>query len=150
VVTRFYTIDTANERLPEVRDLLERLRAQRLELIGLRDLAIERLRSVRAAAGVDASATDEDAERGLVEGDAELRAIRLRMQGVIDQMQAAVTRLDEWDVSLRDIETGLIDFPALASGRQVWLCWRLGEGPVEWWHELTTGFGGRRPIIDLT
>ncbi len=148
-MTRFYTIDTANERLPEVRDQLERLRAERRELIELRDLAIDRLRAVRAAAGVDASTTDEDAERGLVEGDAELRAIRLRMQGVIDQMQAAVTRLDEWDVTLRDIETGLIDFPALASGRQVWLCWRLGEGPVEWWHELTTGFDGRRPLIDL-
>jgi hypothetical protein len=149
-VTRFYTIDAANERLPEVRDQLERLRAQRLELIGLRDLAVERLRAVRAAAGVDAATSDEEAERGLVEGDTELRAIRLRMQGVIDQMQAAVTRLDEWDVTLRDIETGLIDFPALASGRQVWLCWRLGEGPIEWWHELTTGFDGRRPLLEMT
>lgn len=150
MVTRFYTIDAANDRLPEVRDLLERLRAQRLELIGLRDLAIERLRSVRAAAGVDTSSSDEEAERGLVEGDAELKAIRLRMQGVIDQMQAAVTRLDEWGVSLRDIETGLIDFPALASGRQIWLCWRLGEGPIEWWHELTAGVAGRQSLVDLT
>jgi hypothetical protein len=149
-VSRFYTIDAANERLPEVRDQLERLQGQRLELIGLRDLAIERLQAVRAAAGVDAGTPDESVERTLVEGDAELRAIRLRMQGVIDQMQAAVTRLDEWDVTLRDIETGLIDFPALASGRQVWLCWRLGEGPIEWWHELTTGFGARRPLIELS
>jgi len=149
-VSRFYTIDAANERLPEVRDELERLQSERLELIGLRDLAIERLRAVRAAAGIDAVAPDEAVEQTLVEGDAELRAIRLRMQGVIDQMQAAVTRLDEWDVTLRDIETGLIDFPALASGRQVWLCWRLGEGPIEWWHELTTGFGARRPLIELS
>jgi hypothetical protein len=149
-VTRFYTIDAANERLPDVRDQLERLRDQRAELVGLRDLALERLQAVRTAAGVDAGTLDEDAEAGLANGDAELRAIRLRMQGVIDQMQAAVVRLDEWDVTLRDIETGLIDFPALASGRQVWLCWRLGEGPVEWWHELTTGVVGRRPLIELT
>lgn len=149
-MTRFYTIDAANERLPEVRDQLERLRAQRLELIALRDLAVERLQAVRAAAGVDVVDSDEASERELVERDAELRAIRLRMQGVIDQMQAAVTRLDEWDVTLRDIETGLIDLPALANGRQVWLCWRLGEGPIEWWHELATGFGGRRPLIELS
>jgi hypothetical protein len=148
-VTRFYSIDAANERLPRCGPARAPA-AQRLELIGLRDLAVERLRAVRAAAGVDAATSDEEAERGLVEGDTELRAIRLRMQGVIDQMQAAVTRLDEWDVTLRDIETGLIDFPALASGRQVWLCWRLGEGPIEWWHELTTGFDARRPLLELT
>ena len=48
------------------------------------------------------------------------------------------------------IETGLIDFPALVTGRQVWLCWRLGEGDVDWWHELDEGFGGRRPLSELT
>lgn len=149
-MTRFYTIDDANERLPEVRDQLERLRAQRAELIELRDLAIERLRTVRAAAGVDGGSADEETELELASSDVELRALRLRMQGVIDQMQAGVARLDDWDVTLRDIETGLIDFPALVSGRQVWLCWRLGEGPIEWWHELTTGFGGRQPLIELS
>ena len=72
------------------------------------------------------------------------------MQGLVDQMQAAVARIDGWGITLRDIDTGLIDFPALVSGRQVWLCWRLGEGPVEWWHELDDGFAGRRPLIELT
>ncbi len=48
-------------------------------------------------------------------------------------MQAAVERLDAWDVTLRDIETGLVDFPALVAGRQVWLCWRLGEGGYAKW-----------------
>ena len=78
------------------------------------------------------------------------RRFRLRMQGLVDQMQAAVARIDGWGITLRDIDTGLIDFPALVSGRQVWLCWRLGEGPVEWWHELDDGFSGRRPLVDLT
>ena len=72
------------------------------------------------------------------------------MQGVIDQMQAAVTQLVERDVTLREIETGLIDFPALASGRQIWLCWRLGEGDIDAWHELGDGFSGRRALVDLT
>ena len=72
-----------------------------------------------------------------------------QVQGVIDQMQAGVARIDELGVTLREIETGLVDFPALVAGRQVWLCWRLGEGDVEWWHELSDGFGGRRPLIEL-
>jgi hypothetical protein len=137
-MTRFYTIDAANERLPDVGGLLERLRDQRAELVELRDRAADRLKAHAGGIG------DSPAE-----ADPELRAIRLRMQGLIDQMQAAVIRLDEWDVVLRDIKTGLIDFPALVSGRQVWLCWRLGEGPIEWWHELDAGFGGRQALIDL-
>jgi hypothetical protein len=137
-MTRFYTIDAANERLPEVGELLERLRDQRAELVELRDRAADRLKT-RAGGG-----------DGPAEADPELRAIRLRMQGLIDQMQAAVVQLDGWDVVLRDIKTGLIDFPALVSGRQIWLCWRLGEGPIEWWHELEAGFGGRQALIELT
>jgi len=60
-----------------------------------------------------------------------------------------VARLDGWGITLRDIQTGLIDFPALVAGRQVWLCWRLGEDEVAWWHELTTGVAGRRPLAEL-
>jgi hypothetical protein len=71
------------------------------------------------------------------------------MQGLIDQMQAGVARLDELDVVLRDIATGLIDFPALVNGRQVWLCWRLGEDEIDWWHELSSGLAGRRRLADL-
>jgi hypothetical protein len=151
-VTRFYSIDDANERLEDVRDLLERLRGQRAELVGLRDQAAERLSSVRAGprGASRVGEADEDAEIATAfSSDPELRAIRLRMQGLVDQMQAGVGQLDDWDVVLRDIETGLIDFPALVTGRQVWLCWRLGEGPIEWWHELETGLGGRQPLAEL-
>ena len=55
----------------------------------------------------------------------DLRLTRLRMQGLIDQMAAGVARIDALGLTLRDIEHGLVDFPALVSGRQVWLCWQL-------------------------
>jgi hypothetical protein len=142
-VTNFYSIEQANERLPEVEELLGRLIDDRRQLVALRDLAAERM----ATAGRTSDRRErlEDAA-----GDEELRAIRLRMQGVIDQMQAAVGQLDAWDVMLRDIPSGLVDFPALVNGRQVWLCWRLGEDDVGWWHELDAGVAGRRPLSDLT
>lgn len=133
-MTRFYGIDEANEQLVEVRPLLERLAAQRLDLIRLRDRAV----TVGSGASGDAEDTDD-----------ELRNLRLRMQGIIDQMQAAVSRIDGLDIVLRDIETGLIDFPALVSGRQIWLCWRLGEDDVAWWHDLSSGFSARQPFSDL-
>ncbi|HEY3522915.1 MAG TPA: DUF2203 domain-containing protein [Candidatus Limnocylindrales bacterium] len=141
---QFYTIDAANERLVELRPVLERLRAERADLIALRDLAVERISAVEARS--------EGSGHGPLpspEDDDELRRIRMRMQGIVDQMQAAVSQIDDWGITLREIETGLIDFPALVTGRQVWLCWRLGEADVGWWHELTTGFGSRQPLSDL-
>ena len=125
-MTTFYDIDEANARIPQVRDLLTQLRDERDALIRLRDRSQE-----------------PDAD------DEERRRIHLRMQGIVDQMQAAVVRIDDWSITLRDIQTGLIDFPALVNGRQVCLCWRLGEDEVEWWHELADGFAGRKHLTEL-
>jgi hypothetical protein len=165
-VTRFFDLDEANATLPEVRTILESLRDERAELIRLRDKVVESQAAgeaptetptkanVRGTRGSTAPAEPaEPAEASKPDGDpndAELRVLRLRMQGVIDQMQAGVARIDELGITLREIETGLIDFPALASGRQIWLCWRLGEDDVAWWHELAEGFGNRHALADLT
>jgi len=156
-MARFFDIDGANAALGELRTILETLRDERSQLIALRD-AFARL-TARATAppgessGGESVVPDErpapDAADDPSPAAEDRRRLRLRMQGVIDQMQAGVARIDELGVTLREIETGLIDFPALVSGRQVWLCWRLGEGDVEWWHELSEGIGGRRPLAEL-
>lgn len=158
-MTTFYTIESANKRIPEVRELLLRLRDQRDELVRLRD----RLLELRVEEAADA-AVEEPANGGAPVGPddpsgepvqpsaavlAEAARIRLRIQGVVDQMQASVARIDGWGITLRDIDSGLIDFPALVTGRQVWLCWRLGEDDVDWWHELDVGFAGRRRLREL-
>lgn len=143
----FYSIDRANERLPELREILEGLRARRLELIGLRDRV--KAASRAEVPGDPRSLVDEAVGEAATGAPESPRILAARMQAVIDQMQAAVERLDGWDVTLRDIEAGLVDFPALVSGRQVWLCWRLGEDDVAWWHELSTGFSSRRPLAEL-
>ena len=144
-MTRFYRIDEANDELTALVPILTALRDQRAELIRLRDEVI--------AGGEGASDGEQPISRPRGEPSTrpaqDLRLARLRMQGLIDQMQAGVARLDALDIALRDIETGLIDFPALVNGRQVWLCWRLGEDTVDWWHELTAGVAGRQRIIDL-
>ncbi len=144
---RFYTIDRANALLPEVRAILERLREQRAELIALRDELAARQREGGPVAGSAAGEGGRRQPRSKAPSEAE--ALRLRMRGIIDQMEAAVQQLVDWDIALRDIASGLVDFPALANGRQIWLCWRLGEDEIGWWHELEAGFAGRRPLIDL-
>ena len=143
-MARFYDLDEANAAIPEVRTILESLRDQRAELIRLRDAVLAHAAEDESRGESRGDATTE------AKIDADVRVLRLRMQGVIDRMQAGVVRIDEMGITLREIETGLIDFPALASGRQIWLCWRLGEGDIEWWHELTEGFGGRQALADLT
>ena len=135
-MTRFFDIDAANEALVEVGPLLATLSDQRAELIRLRDRAL----AAHSSSPSGAAAKDDREET---------QVIRLRMQGIIDQMAAAVARIDAVGITLRDIEQGLIDFPALSGGRQVWLCWQLGESDVAFWHELETGFGSRRPLIEL-
>ena len=54
--------------------------------------------------------------------------------------------LREWEIVLRDITTGLVDFPAEIDGRPAFLCWKLGEERVSFWHGPEDGFGGRRPL----
>jgi hypothetical protein len=138
-VTRFYRIDEANALVPELRKVVGLLSHQREELVRLRDALVERRRAVEAGGGGS----------NRPERDPEVRTIELRIRGLVDQMQAGVAWLDQRGIVLRDIPTGLVDFPALVAGRQVWLCWRLGEDRVDWWHELTAGVAGRRPLIEL-
>ena len=148
-MSRFFDLDAANETLPELRTILETLRDERTQLIALRDEFARRAALETAPGDAAAGRVPDDAARRTREDAVERKRLRLRMQGVIDQMQAGVARIDELGITLREIETGLVDFPALVSGRQVWLCWRLGEGDVEWWHELSDGFTGRRPLLEL-
>ena len=134
-MAHYYAIDDANAALPEVEPILAALRDQRAELIELRDRAV--------------AETPDDGEPATEEAAEALRLLRLRMQGLIDQMQAGVVRLVELDITLRDISTGLIDFPALLSGQHIWLCWRLGEPNVSFWHRHDEGFDSRRSLDDL-
>lgn len=137
-MTRFYDIDAADATIPELDGILVRLGGQRTELVRLRG---EVLTGGGPGEWASSTVTDRTA--------AELRLTRLRMQGLIDQMAADVARIDELGLTLRDIERGLVDFPALVSGRQIWLCWQRGDRAIGWWHSLDTGFAGRLPLSEI-
>ena len=134
-MTRYYSIDEANAAVPELERILIALRDQREELINLRDRVV--------------AASPQDDETPTARAAEQIRLLRLGMQGLIDQMQAGVARLVEMDITLRDIASGLIDFPALVTGRPIWLCFRLGESAVEHWHPHDEGFESRRPLAEL-
>jgi hypothetical protein len=132
MMARFYRLDEANERLAELRPLLAGLRADRAEVARLQAQIVK-------ARGTNGSA--EHAE--------ELAAIEKQMRHVVRRMEEVVHQIDDWGIALRDILTGLVDFPALANGRPIWLCWRLGEADIGWWHEQDRGFDDRRRLVEL-
>lgn len=73
-------------------------------------------------------------------------ALEGRIARLANEIAAGVGTLAAAGVEVRDLDTGLIDFPARRDDRIVFLCWQLGEGPIAWWHEVDEGFAGRRPL----
>jgi hypothetical protein len=132
-MARYFAIDEANARLAEVQPLLEQLKADRDEVARLQP-EIER--------GQKSNGSAEHAEQ--------LAELEREQRHAVRRMQDAVNQIDEWGIILRDISTGLIDFAALANGRPIWLCWRLGEpDAIQWWHEANKGFDSRQPLSEL-
>jgi hypothetical protein len=123
---RHYTLEEASELLPRVVALIERMRVARGQL-GDRE-AREALSEAGPTNGGGSPG------RTVSEGFLELR----------DSMM----ELRELEVVLRDLDRGLLDFPSLRDGREVYLCWQEGEDAIGFWHEPDAGFGGRRPLDD--
>ena len=121
---RHYSVEQANAALGWVGERLDRLRA-----------AHERLTDEEARAALGAAApTNGGGAPGLVVSDGFLA------------LQSALRELQEMEILLRDLDRGLVDFPALREGRQVLLCWRVGEESVAYWHGVDEGFAGRKPL----
>jgi hypothetical protein len=62
------------------------------------------------------------------------------------EMQRVLAEFERREIQLKDIDRGLLDFPALISGREVFLCWELDEDDIEYWHDLDTGYAGREKL----
>jgi hypothetical protein len=87
-------------------------------------------------------------DRGVL-GDAyqeEMQTLQQDVDRAQERMKEFVQELQELGVELKDFYTGLVDFPARMNGREVYLCWRLGEADVGHWHELDAGFAGRQKL----
>ena len=119
---RRFSIEEADAELDELRRRLPILREARQELIDTGE-------RITSAVELDG---------GGVEGSAWFRAQQT--------LRAELLWLAEQGILLRDPDTGLVDFPAEQDGRRVFLCWRLGEDRVGWFHGEQSGFSGRMPL----
>jgi len=65
-----------------------------------------------------------------------------------EKIREAINRIQETGCVLKDLDEGLVDFPSMRDGREVYLCWKLGEERIGYWHSMDEGFAGRRPLDD--
>lgn len=122
---RYFTVEEANALLPRLTQLIDQLRSARAAIYAAR---ADLLPVLEAAVGNGGSAKAGD------------------LLPHFQRMEAAMLGLREIGCEVKDIDTGLVDFPALREGREVYLCWRYGEDRLRFWHELNAGFAGRRPL----
>jgi hypothetical protein len=129
---RHFTPAEANAALAQVRPLVERM--------------VEHRR-----AHVDALERQEELE-GHIRGNgggippAQLADTAAEVERHARELARAIDDIVELGVEVKDLDEGLVDFPALRRGETVLLCWRLGEHEVGYWHPVEDGFAGRRPL----
>jgi hypothetical protein len=129
---RLFTIEQANAMLPLVRAICN-------DLSNLaRDVMERRHRLALLTAGRELKAGDPYSDE-LAHMEAELEADASRLQGYVDELR-------ELGVEPKGALEGLVDFPCELDGRVVYLCWKLGEPEVLFWHDLEAGFTGRQPL----
>ena len=121
---RHFTREEANAALPTLRPLLQKLR-------DAKDLLTD---EEAHEALSDAAPGNGGGDAGVQVGESFLEVRRI------------LATLQESGIVIRDIDRGLLDFPALIDGREVYLCWELDDEAVDHWHDLDSGYGGREPL----
>ena len=121
---RHFTPEEANALLPSLKPLLRKLRDAKDELT---DAEAHELLG-------EAATSNGGGEPGRQVGVAFLEVRRL------------LGTLEEAGVVVKDVDRGLVDFPALLENREIFLCWELGEDEIGYWHELEAGYRGRQPL----
>ena len=130
--SRTFTPEEANDALAEVRPLAERMVAARQELAEAQRAQAELVAVIAGNGG------------GVDPG--ELARASKEVERLAGEIVAAVQQIQDLGAVVKDVDSGLVDFPAVHRGRDVLLCWRLGEDEVGHWHDLESGFAGRQEL----
>ena len=122
---RYVTVEEANQFIPKLeKDILE----------------LKSLRKKLEAIGVEMSSVFENIH---LNGGHRKTPEYLQL---ISQFHSAVARIHSYGCVLKNIDPGLVDFPHLRNGREVYLCWQFGEDEIRYWHDVDAGFAGRQPL----
>ena len=120
----FYLVDEANALIPRLKTVLERIRRTQEELAKDKTVAAVREKAAQNGGGLPGR----------------------HLSTLTKTLESDLRQLADWGIVLRDPSIGLIDFLHKREGETVFLCWKLGESRVEWWHPLETGIAGRQRL----
>ena len=122
---RIFTLSEANRLLPQLEELLTEIKRFRKFLVSIES-------EIKKASGHAAQSG------GSPFGPSYLKTL----EGIIKNIE----QINDMGVVVKDLDKGLCDFACMMDGRVVYLCWKLGESEIGWWHETSTGFSGRQPL----
>ncbi len=130
-MSEHFTPEKANSLLPRLRGWLTEIQAKKQRLSSVQEKLVE--------LAVKASGDGSLAEEELKGAEQEAEALSQDVDKLLEQIGAL-------GCEVKDIDEGLIDFPSRREGQRVYLCWRLGEDRVAFWHDPHSGFAGRQPL----
>ena len=122
---RLFTLAEANCLIPQLEELCTQIKQSRTVLVQTRD-EIKKASSKSYLGG------------GSVAGPRYIHALQ--------QINESLQTIHELGVLVKDVEMGLCDFPYMMNGRVVYLCWKLGEENIHWWHDIEGGYEGRQAL----
>jgi hypothetical protein len=130
---KYFTLDEAQSLLPVLEALLKRAIEARRAAVEVEEKIHALSRKVFLMGGMLL-----DVER--------VRRKRAAHESHMQQAKDSLAEIEAIGVQVKDLETGLLDFPCLIDGETVLLCWKMGESRIEFWHTLDAGFRGRQPL----
>ena len=124
-----FRLDEANALVPRLQILMERLQRSALRLH-------DEMSDLARTTGVEVAALTPE----------ELLRERPAARALVEELDAVVQEIEASGAHLKDVQLGLVDFPAEMGGDVVYLCWQFGEPEIGFWHRMEDGFAGRKPL----
>ena len=123
---RIYTPQDANKALPEVKRRFNTILSQKNNVVALQ----------------------EEVQKTLESGSSLEIFIKKKQQlnGAVSSLYKSIEQLEDMGIMIKSVDDGLLDFPCMRFDEEVWLCWKLGETEIKFWHDKEEGFMGRKPL----
>jgi len=133
--TKLYTLEEANQILPQIESLLEKLSYTTLQ-INKHQAEIDVLELIQEGSGI----------KRVKPGSAYFEKKLDQMQTLFDQFKQYIHHITELGCELKDLNLGLVDFYSLKGDKLIYLCWKKGEKKIRYWHDIESGFSSRQPL----
>ena len=125
-MSEYFTIKTANEILPSVIKKFQNLKKEKNEILKLEHKLQTSISSINKLE--------------------QYVSLKQELNHTVTKFYNAIDALEQTGVMIKDIDQGLLDFPSKRFDEEIWLCWKEGETEIKFWHEIDSGFNGRKPV----